>query len=120
MGDLIRARDWSATPLGPRHGWPQSLRTAVNLVLDNRFPMAVAWGVDLTLIYNQGFRKIAAEKHPHALGRSLREICREAWQFREPSFEHVLSRGESVYLEDQSIPIHRNGVTVNAYFTLSY
>ena len=27
MGALIRAMDWSATPLGPPEGWPQSLRT---------------------------------------------------------------------------------------------
>ena len=29
MGRLIRAKDWSATPLGPIDAWPQSLRTAV-------------------------------------------------------------------------------------------
>ena len=29
MGDLIRAFDWSATTLGPRASWPQSLRLAV-------------------------------------------------------------------------------------------
>jgi hypothetical protein len=27
MGDLIRAFDWSRTPLGPLQQWPQHLRT---------------------------------------------------------------------------------------------
>ena len=29
MGALMRAHDWSSSPLGPPEGWPQSLRTAV-------------------------------------------------------------------------------------------
>ena len=33
VADLIRAMDWSATPLEPRDTWPQSLRTVVDLVL---------------------------------------------------------------------------------------
>jgi hypothetical protein len=36
---LIRARDWSATPLGPIEGWPSCLRTALELVLASPFPM---------------------------------------------------------------------------------
>ena len=35
MGDLIRAKDWSKTPLGDPSTWPQSLRTMVAVVLDN-------------------------------------------------------------------------------------
>ena len=28
IGELMRAIDWAATPLGPVDGWPQSLRPA--------------------------------------------------------------------------------------------
>ncbi len=34
MGALMRAKDWSRTPLGPVEGWPQSLKTAVRIMLD--------------------------------------------------------------------------------------
>ena len=44
---LIRGRDWAATALGPREGWPQSLRTAVSMVLYSDFPPIVLWGPDL-------------------------------------------------------------------------
>ena len=27
MRDLVREKDWSTTPLGPAHRWPQSLKT---------------------------------------------------------------------------------------------
>lgn len=44
MGALMRAKDWSTTPLGPVEEWPQSLRTAVSILLDSRFGMYIAWG----------------------------------------------------------------------------
>ena len=47
VGALMRAHDWSASPLGPPRAWPQSLRTIVGLLLQSRFPMFVAWGKEL-------------------------------------------------------------------------
>jgi hypothetical protein len=41
MGALIHAHNWAATPLGPLECWPQSLRSAVDLVLACDFPMIV-------------------------------------------------------------------------------
>jgi hypothetical protein len=32
FGRLMRAHDWSAMPLGPVDGWPQSLKTAVRIM----------------------------------------------------------------------------------------
>ena len=52
LGALVRAKDWSATPLGPIDGWPQSLKTAVSIVLYCDFPMIVLWGPSLVQIYN--------------------------------------------------------------------
>jgi hypothetical protein len=93
MSDLIRAKDWSATPIGPRGGWPQSLRIVVNLVLANSFPMAILWGSELVLIYNDAYRIIASSKHPKALGRSTRDIWSEVWEFNRPIFKKVMTRG---------------------------
>jgi hypothetical protein len=36
MGELKRSHDWSATPFGPVAAWPQSLRTAINMMLERR------------------------------------------------------------------------------------
>ena len=38
MGALTRAHDWSANPLGPPHRWPQSLRTALRILLNYQPP----------------------------------------------------------------------------------
>jgi hypothetical protein len=36
MGALMRATDWSATPVGPVESWPQSLRTAISILLESK------------------------------------------------------------------------------------
>ncbi len=120
LADLIRTMDWSATPLGSRVGWPQSLCTVINLVLANSFPMAILWGSDLILIYNDGYRIIAGGKHPRALGHSTRDIWSEVWEFNRPIFDKVMTRGETVYMENQLFHISRHGYMEDAYFTISY
>lgn len=120
MGELVRSMDWSKTPLGSRVAWPQSLRTVVNLVLSSSFPMAIFWGSDLILLYNDAYRAIAADKHPGAMGWSIREVWPEVWEFNKPIVERVMARGETVHLEDQLFRIARRGYMEDAYFTLSY
>ena len=55
MGELIRSKDWSQTPLGPPDTWPPSLRTAVMILLQSRFPMFVWWGEEMITIYNDAY-----------------------------------------------------------------
>lgn len=52
MGALIRERNWAATPLGPPQLWPQSLKTAVQLLLNTGHPMYIFWGADGLCLYN--------------------------------------------------------------------
>jgi PAS domain S-box-containing protein len=120
IADLIRSMDWSATPLGARDEWPPSLRTAVNLILASRFPMAVLWGRELIMIYNEGYRTMAADQHPRAMGKSNRETWPEVWHLNGPIFDKVMTRGEAVYLEDQLFPLERKGFLEEAYFTLCF
>jgi hypothetical protein len=39
MGAMIRALDWSQTPIGPIASWSPSLRMMVRFLLANRFPL---------------------------------------------------------------------------------
>ena len=48
--------DWSASPLGSRETWPQSLKLSVAMILASGFPMAVRWGPEQILIYNDAYR----------------------------------------------------------------
>ena len=44
MGARMRAFDWAPTPLGTVDTWSQSLRTAVGIANNSRYPMLVRWG----------------------------------------------------------------------------
>jgi PAS domain S-box-containing protein len=120
MGALMRSFDWSRTRLGPVAYWPQSLRTAVSIMLDSAFAMVVAWGPEFVLLYNDRYRPVlGATKHPGALGKPAKDIFPEVWGFIGPLFEKT-RHGEAVALDDVLIPLDRNGYLEDCYFTLSY
>ena len=86
MADLIRAHDWSATPVGPIEHWPHSLKTAVGLVVASQVPMTLLWGPDGLLIYNEGYAEIGGARHPFILGRPVAECWPEAADFNISAF----------------------------------
>lgn len=106
-GELIRSVDWSATPLGPRQSWPQCLRVSLNLILASSFPMAICWGDDLLCLYNDAYCTIARERHPHAMGQPLQAVWPDLWDRLEPIIQRVMSRGETVHVEDQHLRVVR-------------
>ena len=80
IGRDLAAVDWKSTPLGPVDGWPQSLRTAVNILLSSRFAMWMAWGPELTFFCNAAYRRdTLGLKYPWALGRPASEVWAEIW-----------------------------------------
>src|SRR6266403_2840696 len=122
MTRRIREMDWSLTALGSSETWPQSLRLSVALILASGFPMAIRWGPELALIYNDAYRPILCDKHPEALGRPLREVWWEVYPELGPLNEAIL-RGEreAFFAEDLPWTIQRQGTIVeDARFTISY
>src|SRR5688572_5556058 len=79
IGELMRDHDWSASPLGDPQGWPQSLRTVVDLVLYSRFTIFVAWRPELGFFYNDSSAEILGTNHQRALGRKFNDIWSEIW-----------------------------------------
>ena len=120
MGALMRTRDWSKTPLGPAHLWPQSLRTSVSICLDSRFPIVVWWGPELVMLYNDGYKQILGVKHPAALGAPGRNCWPEIWDTIRPMLYGVLERGEATWSDDLLLLLERNGYPEECYFTFSY
>jgi signal transduction histidine kinase len=119
MGARIRALDWSQTSLGSVHGWPQSLRTAVSIMLGSRFPMMVHWGPALVQFYNDGYAAILQTKHPGALGEPAEPWWREMWPFLLNIFKPVLA-GQTTYFENGLVLPNRCGEIEEAYFTFSH
>ena len=103
MGELIRSKDWSKTPIGNPDNWPQSLRTMVSVMLNNPFGMYIAWGNDYTQLYNDAFRPVlGCIKHPHALGSSSKETFSEIWHKIDSMLDDVMN-GKSVGFSDFKI-----------------
>jgi PAS domain S-box-containing protein len=121
MGARIRSHDWSRTPLGPPELWPQSLKTALSILLDSGYPMYIAWGPEFIQFYNDAYRPIlGSTKHPGALGQSTPDCFAEIWDFIGPMFQRVMREGENTTLADQLLPLDRNGFVEECYFTFSY
>ncbi len=101
---------WPTRPLAVHSAF-----TVVNTLVETRFPMALLWGPELILIYNDAFRVVSADKHPVALGRSTREIWSEIWEINQPIIEAVIERGEALFFEDKLFPINRRGYNEEIY-----
>ena len=119
VGQLMRSHDWSNSPLGSPDTWPQSLRSVVDLMLQSRFPMFVAWGADLGFLYNDPYAEILGAKHPAALGRRFYDIWSEIWPDISPLIDAAMN-GHATYREDLPLVMNRKGYDEQTWFTFSY
>jgi two-component sensor histidine kinase len=121
MGRLIRAHDWSASPLGPPDGWPQSLKTVVRLMLTSSHPMFIWWGPDLIQFYNDAYRAtMGPERHPSALGDRGEACWAEIWDIIGPQIALVMRGEGSTWHEDALVPVTRNGRREDVWWTYGY
>jgi PAS domain S-box-containing protein len=121
MADLVRAFDWSRTPVGHVEGWSDTLVTTVNLLLASRHPMFLWWGSDLIQFYNDGYRpSIRSDKHPSALGQPGLECWPEIWPIIGPQIEAVMHQGHSTWNTNQLVSINRNGKPEEVFWTYGY
>lgn len=121
MGEMANAFPWENTSLGSPDHWPQSLKTALSIVLRSKFPMFLWWGKDLIQFYNDAYLPGLGNDgmHPAIFGRRAAESWPNAWNIIEPLIKKVL-QGESVFFEDLVVPNMRNGQLVDTYWTFSY
>jgi signal transduction histidine kinase/DNA-binding response OmpR family regulator len=120
MGRLVRATDWSKSPLGPPEAWPKSLRTILGVLLSSRFPMLLWWGPQMLQLYNDAFRPILRDKHPASLGAPAARVWAEVWDVAGPMAQSVMDGGPSTWTEDLQLFINSEGASEETYFTFSY
>jgi signal transduction histidine kinase/DNA-binding response OmpR family regulator len=120
MGELMRAHDWAGSPLGVPARWPQSLKTAIRIMLTSRQPIWIGWGRELLFFYNDAYKSIIGGKHPWALGRPTSEVWREIWDDIGPMLATAMGGIEGTYVEEQLLVMERNGYPEETYYTFSY
>ncbi|BDA83598.1 hypothetical protein Sa4125_11400 [Aureimonas sp. SA4125] len=119
MAAQIRERDWIASPLGAAKFWPQSLKTLVSIMLGANQPMFVVWGPHQTLIYNDGYAEILANKHPAALGQPFLDVWAEIADDLAPIVQSAY-HGEPVHMDAIRLMMERKGYLEETFFAFSY
>lgn len=121
MGELIRTKDWSLTPLGPLENWPQSLKTAVNLMLNSQQPTWIGWGPEATFLYNDAYISVLSRaKHPLALGLPAAQVWNEIWDFCGPLVTKVFEQGEASFADSVRLFMFRGSYYEETYYSSSY
>jgi PAS domain S-box-containing protein len=118
-GELLRAADWAASPLGGPSGWPQPLKTLLSVIMGSNQPMFVAWGEAGTLLYNDAYAEILAEKHPAAVGQPFLKVWAEIEGDLIPIVAQAY-RGEPVHMNDIELHMERKGYREETHFAFSY
>lgn len=112
---LLRAIDWSATPLGSTDTWPHSLCCVLSICMNARFPISIYWGAEHIMFYNDAAIPLHGDKHPWALGCPARKVWPELWDVVGRRFKRVMA-GEAISGEDEFLPMHRYGYIEECYF----
>ncbi len=118
-GDLIRSMNWSDTSLGAIEAWPTELLAHVQIVMASPVPMALLWGSDGILLYNDGYAEVCGPRHPGALGARLLEAWPEASAFNARVLEAGM-RGESLSFHAQELELWRYGHPEKVWMDLEY
>lgn len=116
---LIARIDWTQSPLGSASHWPQSLRTAVDIVIHSPMPMLLLWGPELSQIYNDGFALLAGNKHPQAFGQPTHQTWPELKDFTDPIYSAVL-QGQVRSYSEQRFSLQRDGGESDVWLDLTY
>ncbi|MFB3305432.1 PAS domain-containing protein [Pseudomonas sp. AMR01] len=116
---LIARLNWAQSPLGEANDWPQSLRTAVDIVVHSPMPMLLLWGDQLTQLYNDSFAMLAGNKHPAAMGQATHETWPELRSFTAPVYEAVLG-GQVRTFSEKRFVLQRNNRDAEIWLDLTY
>jgi PAS domain-containing protein len=79
------------------------------------------WGSELRCFCNDAYsRSIGPERHPGSLGQPAQEVWAEIWDVIGPQIEHVMAGHGATWNENHLVPITRNGMREDVYWTYSY
>jgi PAS domain S-box-containing protein len=117
---LLQSFDWAATGLGAMALWPQSWRTIVDMMLAASVPMAVLWGRDGLMLYNDAYIPVAGSRHPAIWGGSLFDAWPEMADFSRMVMDRCFAGGEALSFHEQPFLFERDGTLEQRWLNLDY
>ncbi|KZV96873.1 hypothetical protein EXIGLDRAFT_732173 [Exidia glandulosa HHB12029] len=122
-GQRIIAYPWHTTSLGSLDDWLPEFKCCVLGILDMPECVCVWVGEGPIAVYNDSYPKLLGNKHPHALGKSFREVHSEIWQEVEDDVKQAIT-GHSIHRKNQLLFVNRStpGIAVpeECYYNRSY
>jgi PAS domain S-box-containing protein len=119
MGARLRGADWASHPLGSPDHWPQSLQTAVRIMLASPQPMLVCWGEQLSTLYNDAAMVALGAKLAGALCQPAAQLWRDSWGEVGPRLQSALASANVGASEMLLGPPGRNGAESERQFSVS-
>ncbi|QOY95626.1 GAF domain-containing protein [Massilia sp. UMI-21] len=111
-------RPWPVFPSVKPDNWPEGMRAIADLIGASHFPMAIMWGPELRLFYNDAYALLLGDKHPAAMGQPFPMVRPELWPRLRPYMLEALS-GRPVQFESALTDFYRNGMLERRYFSAS-
>jgi len=110
-GRVMKARDWSATALGPVDEWPESLKTALRLMLASPVATFIWWGRDLLNLHNDACAELFGRRRPdaRAIGRPASEVRQDIWSALGPEVVEVMAENVAARVSERPLIVKRNG-----------
>ena len=119
LAERIRLYDWTESSLGSPTGWPQPLKTLVDVMLRSNQPTHIVWGPDQTLLYNDSYIQLLGNKHPSALGRPFLDVWSEIADDLRSLVEQTYN-GTPVFMDDMKLMLESSGQCEERYFSFAY
>jgi hypothetical protein len=116
MAHRIRAFDWRGARLGAIEAWPQSVRTACDMMLGCGFPALLWFGTETVTLYNDAYAALLNGRDD--LGSAGLGALEPARSVLAPALKEAWN-GQTVTLEDRLLPLRQESATENGCFTLS-
>ena len=82
-------------------------------------PVYIAWGPNLTSLYNEGYVPILGAKHPGALGAPYAEVFAEIWDEYRPLIDSTLA-GKAQHFIDRPVALASRAGLPLSWFTFSW
>jgi PAS domain S-box-containing protein len=119
MARAVADLDWTNTSLGPLDAWSSPLRIAASMVLRSTLAMALLWGEDGIMVYNDAYARAAGLKGETALGRSVYVVWPEVSEFIRDVMHKVMA-GAAVSFVDRELTLSRGAGEARAFFNLDF
>ena len=116
---MIAERDWSGHPLGAPETWPESLRTALSLVLNSPESMILAWGPDLHFFFNDTYFPLLGPRLSWAMGERFDRVWADGWDQAKPIIDEAFA-GRSRRFEDLPWKLATDRGEADTWWSFSY